>query len=76
MAQDLLAHGFKWVFRNEKCTPIAKLVKQNRHGCQLEADVNYPETLYDKHNELPFLSERMMIRKVETLVQNLKDKRK
>lgn len=40
----------------------------------MDVDVDYPETLHDRHNELPFLPERMMIGKVEKLVPNFKDK--
>ena len=35
----------------------------------------YPEKLYDVHNELPFLLERMKIEKVEKLGSNLHDKK-
>ena len=34
----------------------------------------YFETLNELHNELPFLTERMKIEKVEILVANLHDK--
>ena len=40
----------------------------------LEVDVQYLEKLYELHNDLPFLPERMKIEKVEKLVTNLHDK--
>ena len=40
----------------------------------LEGDVQYPESLHNFHNDLPFLSERMKIKKVEKLLANLQDR--
>ena len=40
----------------------------------LEVDVQYPEKLFEVHDNLLFLSERMKIEKVEILVANLHDK--
>ena len=51
-------------------------MKKNKHGYLLEVDVDYPEELHDKHNDLPFLAEKMKIHKVEKLVPNLRDKKK
>ena len=39
-----------------------------------EVDVQYPEKLYDLHNDLPFLPERRKIEKIEKLALNLHDK--
>ena len=41
----------------------------------MEIDVEYPKELYENHNELSFLMERMKIGRVEKLVPNLKDKK-
>ena len=41
-------------------------------GCMLEADVKYPKELYKLHNDLPFLPERMKIKKFQKLVCNQK----
>ena len=41
----------------------------------MEVDGEYPKELYENHNELPFLMERMKIGRVEKLVPNLKDKK-
>ena len=40
----------------------------------LEVDAQYLENLHELHNDLPFLSERMKIEKVENLVANQHDK--
>ena len=37
--------------------------------------MNYPKELHKNHNELPFLTERMKIGRVEKLVPNLKNKK-
>ena len=43
-------------------------------GYFLEVDVQYPEKLHELHYDLPFLTKRMKIEKVERLVANLHDK--
>ena len=40
----------------------------------IEVNVQYPEKLHDFHNDLPFLHERMKIKKVQKLVASLHDK--
>ena len=76
MVQNLPTHGFKWKDA-EDFTPekIEKLVKKNKREYILKADVEYPNKLHENHNELPFLTERLKIRRVEKLVPNLKDKK-
>ncbi|XP_057312843.1 uncharacterized protein LOC130654274 [Hydractinia symbiolongicarpus] len=78
ICQDLPTHGFKWLSKVETFTEkrIGKLVADNKHGYILEVDINYPKSLHDKHNELPFLPERKVIHKVEKLIPNLEHKRK
>ena len=78
MVQKLPTHGFKWRMNVEEFTSenIAKLVKKDKKGYILEVDVDYPEKLHEKHNELPFLPEKMKIHKVEKLVPNLRGKKK
>ena len=70
MSQPLPTGGFKWV---NGVTPdeIDKLARRNDKGYLLEADVSYPKKLPDQHNDLPFMSEKMEINKVEKLVPNL-----
>ena len=78
MCLKLPTKGFKWVknigvFTADK---ISKLVKKNEKGYIMEVDIEYPKNLHKEHNELPFLTERMKIGKVEKLVPNLADKHK
>ena len=76
MINNLPAHGFKWKngedFTTEK---IDELVKKKKRGYILEVDVEYPKELHENHNELPFLTDRMRIGRVEKLVPSLKDKK-
>ena len=77
MSEALPTHGFKWVKNVEEFTAkrITKLAKKNKHGYLLEVDVDYPEELHEKHNELPLLPEKMEIDKVMKLVPNLFNKK-
>ena len=73
MISNLPAHGFKWKngedFTTEK---IDELVKKKKRGYILEVYVEYPKELHENHNELPFLTEKMKIGRVEKLVPNLR----
>ena len=60
----------KWI--NEDF--IKNYNEEGDEGYFLEVDVQYPETLHELHNDLPFLLEIMMIEKVEKFVVNLHDK--
>ena len=64
MVQNLPTHGFLWK-EAEDLTPqkIDELVKKDKRGYLLEVNVEYPKELHENHNELPFLSERMKIRR-------------
>ena len=77
MVQNLPTHGFLWK-EAEDFTPekIDELVKKDKRGYLLEVDVEYPKELHENHNELPFLTERMNMGRVEKLVPNLKDKKR
>ena len=57
--------------RMEKTLPLKKLTnlsKKDKGGYLLEVDVKYPKELHENHNELPFLAEKMKIKRVEKLV--------
>ena len=75
MVQNLPTHGFKWN-KAEDFTPekIDELVKKEEKGYLLEVNVGYSKGLHENHNELPFLTERMKIGRVEKLVPNFTDK--
>ena len=48
--------------------------EESDEGYFLEVDVQCLEKLYELHNDLSFLPERIKIEKVEKLVANLHDK--
>ena len=73
MSQPLPTGGFKWV--DVKPNDISRLAKIKNKGYLLEVDVSYPTELYDSHNDLPFMCERMKINGVEKLVPDLHHKR-
>ena len=76
MINNLPTHGFLWK-KGKDFTPekIDKHLKKDEKGYLLEVNVDYPKQLHENHNELPFLTERMKIGRVEKLVPNLKDKK-
>ena len=67
MSNQLSISGFKWMTDNE-------LDDWKHPSCFLEVDLEYPEDLLDLHNEGPLASERIRIRNVEKLIQNLNNK--
>ena len=52
------------------------LMVRTDRGYLLEVDVKYPKELYDHHNDLPFMCEKIKVNGVEKLVPNLCDKKK
>ena len=77
MVQNLPTHGFLWK-DTEDFTPekIDELVKKDKRGYLLEVDVKNRKDLPENHNEMPFLVEKMKIKRVEKLVTNLKRKKR
>ena len=67
MIQNLPTHGFLWKeaedFTSKK---IDKFVIKDKRGYLLEVDLEYPKELHKNHKELPFLAERMKIRREES----------
>ena len=77
MVQNLPTHGFTCE-DGEDFTPekIDELVKKDKRGYLLEVDVKNRKDLNKNHNEMPFLVEKMKIKRVEKLVPNLKRKKR
>ena len=74
MSQPLPTGGFKLV--EIKSEEISRLAKLKNRGYLLEVDVKYPKELYDSHNDLPFMCEKLKISGIEKLVPNLYNKSK
>ena len=82
MSQPLPTGKFKWIDVRENEVEPKKMVKtlaKNSnwgYGYLLEVDVEYPEELHNRHNDLPFLCEKSKVNGVEKLVPNIYDKEK
>ena len=76
MSQTLPTGGFNWVdaseFTPDKTDSFANC---DGKGYLLEVDVKYSKELHDLYNDLLFMSEKMVINKVNKLVPNLCDKK-
>ena len=73
MLQKLPVNNFEWIKGTSQFNEdfIKNCNEESDEGYFFEVDVQYPEKLQELHNDLPFLPERMKIKKVEKLVANL-----
>ena len=78
MSQKLPINSFEWIKDASQFSEdfIKNYNEESDEGYFLEVDVQYPEKLYDLHNDLPFLLEGKRLKKVEKLVTNFLDKNK
>ena len=76
MLQKLPVNNFAWIKDTSQFNEdfIKNCNEESDEGNFLKVDVQYLDKLYELHNDLPFLPERMKIEKVEKLVANLHDK--
>ena len=79
MSQKHPVNNFEWIkdtshFNENFIKNYNEESDESDEGYFLEVDVHYLEKLHELHNDLPFLSERMKIEKIEKLVANLHDK--
>ena len=76
MSQKLLVNNFERITDTSQFNEdfIKNYNEESDEGYLLEVDVQYLEKLHELHDDLPFLSKRMKIVKVEKLVANLHDK--
>ena len=77
MSQKLPVSGFKWNKNMLKFNEefIKNYDEDSDKGYILKVDVKYPKNLHGLHRDLPFLPERMKIRKCKKLVCNSYDKK-
>ena len=77
MFRKLPINSFKWKKNVSKFDEdfIKNHDKDSNKRYILEKDVEYLKDLHNLHSELPFLSERMKIKKCNKLVCNLFDKK-
>ena len=77
MSKKLPIHSFKWLTSGEMEKLFDNQVVQvwEKTPCILEVDLEYPENLYDLHNDYPFCPERVECKNgVEKLIPNLRNK--
>ena len=69
-------NNFEWIKHTSQFNKdfIKNCNEESYEGYNLEVDVQYLEKLYQLHNDLTFLPERLKIKKVEMTVTNLLDK--
>ena len=68
MSQKLPTHGFKWM--DIDVPSVIKLLekKDTNQGYIFEVDLEYPQSLWEEHNDYPLAPERIKINKVDKLV--------
>ena len=79
MSQNLPTHGFKWI----KDLSVEKVHKLLLGGCRgriprgyiFEVDLEYPEDLWDQHNDYPLAPELMKVNGVEKLICHFKSRK-
>ena len=75
MSQKLPTHGFKWIDINK--SKVIKLLeeKDTNQGYIFEVDLDYPDTLWESHNDYPLAPEKLKVDKIEKLICSFKSKR-
>ena len=71
MLQKFPVNSFEWIeYTSQFNEDFIKNHNQENDGYFFEVDVQYPEKLHDLHIDLPFLPERIKIKKFKKLVAN------
>ena len=70
MSQKLPVNGFEWFEDISQFNEdlIKSYNDESDEGYFLEVDFQYPESLHSLHIDLPFLSKRMEIEKIEKVI--------
>ena len=77
MSEKLTVDGFEWIEDVSEIDEnfIKNYDEDSNEEYFIEADIEYPKELHNKHSDLPFLPERMKVNKCKKLVCNLYDKK-
>ena len=82
MSQNLPTHGFKWMknITMEKVDEIMEKANSSmnnlgKKGYIFEVDLEYPDHLWDKHNDYPLAPERLKVNGVEKLISHFKPRK-
>ena len=75
MTQKLPTHGFKWI--NVDKSSVLKLLKKKdtNQGSIFEVDLDYPRSLWKKHNDYPLAPEKVKIDKTEKVISSFLPKK-
>ena len=75
MSFKLPTHGFKWIDVDK--SKILQLLekKDTKKGFIFEVDLDYPETLWETHNDYPLAPEKIKLERIEKLICSFKPKR-
>ena len=78
MSKKLPVNGFKWEKDLSRFNEnfIKNYNENSDVGYFLEVDIEYPKQLWSSHKDLPFLTERKKLEKVEKFVCSIDDKEK
>ena len=75
MSQKLPVNGVEWVKNLSECNSIQfnesfirNYDENSDIGCFLDVEIDYLETLFNFHKDLPFLLEKKEVNKVEKLI--------
>ena len=68
MSQKRPTHGFKWIDVDK--SKVLKLLekKDTNRGFIFEVDLDYPESLWDSHNDYPLAPEKLKVDKIDKLI--------
>ena len=68
MSQNLPTDGFKWIDVDK--SKVLKLLekKDTNQGFIFEVDIDYPESLWDSHNDYPLAPEKIKFDKIDKLI--------
>ena len=81
MSQSLPTHGFKWM-KEPTIESVMKILEdandsmnnppENKKGYVFEVDLEYPEDLWESHNDYPLAPEKLKVGGVEKLISHFK----
>ena len=82
MSQQLPTHGFSWM-KNITKEKVMEILEEANHsmsnlgkkGYIFEVDLEYPQHLWDSHNDYPLAPEKMIVNGVEKLICHFKPRK-
>ncbi|CAP20447.2 Protein CBG23644 [Caenorhabditis briggsae] len=75
MSQKLPYDEFEFINAADFSMEMIENLNSQGKGCILEVDLDYPDSLHDKHNDLPFCSENKRVGTTNKLINDFSPKR-